>query len=49
MTLLVTPVGMAQSAARILAVRVWPSRDYTRITLEGADLLKYNFQIVKNP
>ena len=49
MTLLVTPVGFAQSAARILAVRVWPSRDYTRITLEGAESLKYSHQIVKNP
>ncbi|MBS1209769.1 MAG: N-acetylmuramoyl-L-alanine amidase [Proteobacteria bacterium] len=49
LTLLVTPVGYAQSAARILAVRVWPSRDYTRITLEGVESLKYSSQIVKNP
>lgn len=50
MTLAVTPLGFAQSAApRILAVRVWPSRDYTRVTLEGAGTLKYSYQIVKNP
>lgn len=49
MTLLVTPVGMADSPARILAVRVWPARDYTRITLEGAESLKFTHQIVKNP
>lgn len=49
MTLLVTPVGMAQSQARILAVRVWPAKDYTRITLEGAESLKFSHQIVKNP
>jgi len=49
MTLLVTPVGMADSQARILAVRVWPAKDYTRITLEGAESLKYSSQIVKNP
>lgn len=49
MALLVTPAGFAQSTARILAVRVWPSRDYTRITLEGAESLKYSHQIVKNP
>lgn len=49
MTLAVTPLGLAQGAARILAVRVWPSRDYTRITLEGATALKYSQQIVKNP
>lgn len=49
MTLLVTPVGLAQGAARIIAVRVWPARDYTRITLEGAETLKFSHQIVKNP
>lgn len=48
-TLLVTPLGMAQSAARLIAVRVWPARDYTRITLEGAEALKFTYQIVKNP
>jgi N-acetylmuramoyl-L-alanine amidase len=49
LTLLVTPLGRAQGAARILAVRVWPASDYTRITLEGARELKYTQQIVKNP
>ncbi|MBK9219915.1 MAG: N-acetylmuramoyl-L-alanine amidase [Uliginosibacterium sp.] len=49
MTLLVTPVGLAQTAAKIIAVRVWPARDYTRITLEGAETLKFSHQIVKNP
>lgn len=49
MTLLVTPVGMAQGNPRLIAVRVWPSRDYTRITLEGAETLKFSHQIVKNP
>lgn len=49
MTLAVTPLGLAQGTARILAVRVWPSRDYTRITLEGAAELKYSQQIVRNP
>ncbi|PAS97115.1 MAG: N-acetylmuramoyl-L-alanine amidase [Candidatus Dactylopiibacterium carminicum] len=49
MCLLVTPVGLAQAATRILAVRVWPAQDYTRITLEGAADLKYSHQIVKDP
>ena len=49
LTLLVIPVGLAQSASRILAVRVWPAQDYTRITLEGADTLRYSHQIVKDP
>jgi N-acetylmuramoyl-L-alanine amidase len=49
MTLLVTPIGLAQTATRIIAVRVWPARDYTRVTLEGAETLKFSHQIVKNP
>ncbi|NSL54522.1 N-acetylmuramoyl-L-alanine amidase [Uliginosibacterium aquaticum] len=49
MTLLVTPAGLAQGASRVLAVRVWPARDYTRITLEYADSVRYSHQIVKNP
>lgn len=50
MTLTVTPFGFAQnSSPRVMAVRVWPSRDYTRVTLEGAGTLKYSYQIVKNP
>ncbi|WP_345530842.1 N-acetylmuramoyl-L-alanine amidase [Viridibacterium curvum] len=48
MTLLVSPVSLAADT-RILAVRVWPAQDYTRITLEGADALKFSSQIVKNP
>ena len=38
----------AQSAA-IVAVRVWPSRDYTRVTLELEAPLKYSHQLLKNP
>ncbi|QSI79151.1 AMIN domain-containing protein [Niveibacterium microcysteis] len=48
MTLLVSRVGFAAETS-ILAVRVWPSQDYTRVTLEGRDTLKYSHQIVKNP
>ncbi len=48
MALLVSRVGFAAETS-ILAVRVWPSQDYTRVTLEGRDTLKYSHQIVKNP
>ena len=48
MTLLVSRVGFAADT-RILAVRVWPADAYTRITLEGADSLRFTHQIVKNP
>ncbi|NTV10866.1 MAG: AMIN domain-containing protein [Zoogloea sp.] len=48
LALLVSPVGRA-AAASVLAVRVWPAKDYTRVTLEGAEALQFTQQIVKNP
>jgi N-acetylmuramoyl-L-alanine amidase len=36
-------------AAQILAVRTWPSDDYTRVTLEHDTHLKTNHFIIKNP
>ena len=47
MTLLVSPVG--QAATSILAVRVWPARDYTRVTLEHDQAIKYSHLLVKDP
>jgi N-acetylmuramoyl-L-alanine amidase len=38
------------AAADILAVRVWPSQDYTRITLEHkTETLRYTTRILENP
>ena len=36
-------------AAQILAVRVWPAADYTRVTLENDSILKATHFIVKDP
>jgi len=36
-------------AAQILAVRVWPAEDYTRVTLENDSKLKTTHFIVKDP
>src|SRR5688572_12619150 len=36
-------------AAQILAVRVWPAEDYTRVTLENDSNLKATHFIVKDP
>lgn len=36
-------------ASQILAVRVWPADDYTRVTLENDSELKTSHFIVKNP
>ena len=41
--------GKTARAAQILAVRVWPSEDYTRVTLENDSDLKATHFLVKNP
>ena len=48
LTLLVSPAALA-SATSILAVRVWPARDYTRVALEYRQPLAFTHMIVKNP
>jgi N-acetylmuramoyl-L-alanine amidase len=49
-TLLLSVFAPALShAAKILAVRVWPAEDYTRVTLENDSELKTNYFTVKNP
>lgn len=49
-SLLVSVLVPARSfAAQILAVRVWPAADYTRVTLENDSELKTSHFIVKDP
>jgi N-acetylmuramoyl-L-alanine amidase len=40
---------LARSAAQILAVRVWPAEDYTRVTLENDTDLKVKHFLVPDP
>ncbi|MEI7613148.1 MAG: N-acetylmuramoyl-L-alanine amidase [Betaproteobacteria bacterium] len=49
--LLVTPVGRAATDRNpgILAVRVWPAADYTRVAIENSTPLKYSHFMIKNP
>ena len=49
--LLVSPVGRAavNRAPGILAVRVWPAVDYTRVAIEHSEPLKYTHFTVENP
>ncbi len=47
LVLLVSPPGMA--ATSLVAVRVWPAPEYTRITLEGSAQLKFSHLLVKDP
>ncbi len=49
LTLLVSPVGAAAGASSFLGVRVWPAKDYTRVTLEYDRPLKYTQLLVKDP
>jgi N-acetylmuramoyl-L-alanine amidase len=50
LTLLVSRVGAGATAAgSILAVRVWPARDYTRVTLEHDQPIRYSHLLVKDP
>ena len=52
LTLLVSPAavaGIAGGQSSVLAVRVWPAPDYTRITLEHDQPLNFNYQQLKNP
>ena len=47
--LLSVTVPLRANAAQILAVRVWPAEDYTRVTLENDTDLKATHFIVKDP
>jgi N-acetylmuramoyl-L-alanine amidase len=50
LTLLVSKVGAGATAGTsILAVRVWPASDYTRVTLEHDQAIKYSHLLVKDP
>ncbi|MFM1869806.1 MAG: hypothetical protein RLY99_550 [Pseudomonadota bacterium] len=35
--------------AKLLAVRMWPAEDYTRVTLESDEVLKVSHQLLSNP
>jgi N-acetylmuramoyl-L-alanine amidase len=41
--------ALAQTATQISATRVWPSPDYTRVTLEAPVMLKYEVLSLKDP
>jgi N-acetylmuramoyl-L-alanine amidase len=51
LSLLVMPAGRALAAAApsLLGVRVWPSEDYTRVTLEYDQPIKFTQLLIKNP
>lgn len=42
-------VAAARAADPVRAVRIWPSQDYTRITLESGQPIRHSLLVVKNP
>ncbi|MFY9329745.1 MAG: N-acetylmuramoyl-L-alanine amidase [Georgfuchsia sp.] len=53
LTILVTPIGRglahAVTSSILLAVRVWPAEEYTRVTLEYDHAIKYSQLLLKDP
>ncbi|MHB1291968.1 MAG: N-acetylmuramoyl-L-alanine amidase [Sulfuricella sp.] len=48
-TFFLAAAASAHAGTVITAARVWPAADYTRVTLESASPVKYQFLAVKNP
>lgn len=46
--ILLTPSQIAWGA-KLVAVRIWPAEDYTRVTLESDQALKVSHQLLSNP
>ena len=42
-------VGAAPAEAQIVSTRIWPAKDYTRVTLESKSEIKYQLFAVKDP
>ena len=42
-------ISHAQAAVAISAIRLWPAQDYTRITIESNQLIRYKQFTIKNP
>ena len=42
-------LGVAAAHADVVATRIWPARDYTRVTVESRNELKYTMFVVKEP
>lgn len=46
---LIPSLSALAQETRLIAARVWPAAEYTRITLESATPIKYTLMTVKNP
>lgn len=48
LAMMVSPVGLA-GASRVVAARVWPAEEYTRVTLESAQDVKFSSMVLRGP
>src|SRR4030095_15131740 len=49
LALVLALLSLSEAQAQVLSSRIWPSRDYTRLTLESKSALKHSFFSVKDP
>src|SRR5678815_2969362 len=47
--LLVGFAGAGAAQAQVLSTRIWPARDYTRLTIESKEEIKYSIFSLKDP
>jgi len=47
--LMLSFINAAQAENTVIAARVWPAQDYTRITLESTKPFVYKMQVIPNP
>src|SRR5688572_15493617 len=40
---------LGSAEAQVLATRIWPARDYTRLTLESKERIEYTIFSIKDP
>jgi len=41
--------GVGAAQAQVLSTRIWPARDYTRLTIESKDEIQYSIFSIKDP
>jgi len=49
LALVLALLSLSEAQAQVLSSRIWPARDYTRLTLESKSPLKHSFFSVKDP
>jgi N-acetylmuramoyl-L-alanine amidase len=45
----VVPKALALTPAKVISVRIWPAKEYTRLTLESSAAIKFTQFLLRNP